>query len=398
MTLCCPYDHTYHLMVRMLYAQGEVASIKSNVPYEVYIGVKQTDGRSRGDVMFDRTRIPHWLKRFRYRASAFRPVQRGRGTRIVAVAPSRYDRRAQLVRWYSPSLGVAKRLHIYLPPDYASSEQRYPVLYLLRGHEREWLNLKEDRSRNGSNVLDAYEELLAAGRIGPLILVMPSLTSDDGVAHGIGVDNIAPWLAPSQGGFGTGAWERYLIQDLLPLVDTHWRTAAGGTHRGLAGFSIGGAVAAKLGAKYPWLFRTVSAYDGTFFYMNDAGSGARPDDSILENPIFDSAFGRPRDLGHVAANNAASLVQHGDAEKLRRITWMIQYGPEAIEPQGSNFYRGEHLVAALERRGLANALDHAVLHDGDHSWRTADLHMAQVLPLHWQALQPSLDGEEAEGA
>lgn len=327
---------------------------------------------------------------------AVRRSRRGRqGARIQAVEPSIYDRRAQVVTWFSPALGVAKRFQIYLPPPYAGSTERYPVLYLLRGHEREWLNGAEDRSRQGHNVLDVYERLCFEGRIGPLILVMPGLTSDDGIAHGAGVDNPAPWLAKRLESFGTGRWEHSLVHDLIPLVDAHWRTLANGRHRGVDGFSLGGAVAVRLAAKYPALFRSVGAYDGSFFYAIDH-STAPVDDRLLHNPIWDPSFGRPRDMQHAARNSPANLILNADRAALAQITWMIQYGPEAIEPWGSNFYRGEHLLAALAGQGIRNALDVAVLGDGDHSWRTADRRIAQTLPIHWWNLRDvSGDGAAA---
>jgi S-formylglutathione hydrolase FrmB len=290
------------------------------------------------------------------------------------------------VRWFSPELGASKHFHIYLPPGYADSSECYPVLYLLRGHEREWLNVHEDASRHGQNALDVYERFLIEGRVGPMILVMPSLTSDDGVVHGIGTDNLAPWLAHNAAGSGTGRWEAYFVNDLIPIVDAHWRTRNNGAYRGLDGFSLGGAVAAKLAAKYPSLFRTVGAYDGTFFFADEDSSAVRADDPVLRSPVFDPAFGRERDLAHLTANSPVNLVLHGDPATLQRLTWMIQYGPEHLEPWGSNFYRGRHLVAALKQRGIANALIDGVLPDGDHSWRTAERHLALTLPIHWSIL------------
>ena len=56
------------------------------------------------------------------------------------------------------------------------------------------------------------------------------------------------------------------------------------------------------------------------------------------------------------------------------------------QPWGSNYYRDEHVVAFLARRGIANAIADAVMDDGDHSWRTADRHMAKTLPIHWRHL------------
>ena len=314
---------------------------------------------------------------------------------LQTVGPSPYDRRAQVITWYSPTLGVAKRLHIYLPPGYAESHQRYPVVYLLRGHEREWLNVEEDTSRHGLNVIDVYERLFQAGQVGPLILVMPGLTSDDETVHGLGIDFLKPWLGRQAAGTGTGRWETYLLRDVIPFVDAHWRTLPIGAHRGLDGFSLGGAVAAKLGAKFPALFRTVGAYDGTFFLPTDDGSAVLANDSILRNPLFEPAFGRRRNIAHATANSPVNLILRANRAALEQITWMVQYGPRHIEPFGSNFFRGEQLVEALRRRGIANALGEAVLADGNHSWRTADRHMATTLPIHWRALRAGAGDQES---
>ncbi len=53
----------------------------------------------------------------------------------------------------------------------------------------------------------------------------------------------------------------------------------------------------------------------------------------------------------------------------------------------SNYYRGKHLTAALRKRGIQNSIKEEVLQDGDHSWRTADRHMAMTLPAHWVTLR-----------
>ncbi len=322
----------------------------------------------------------------RYLRSLWKARQDRGPTRIVSSAPSSYDPRAQVVTWHSPTLGVAKRLHIYLPPDYHHSGQRYPVLYLLRGHEREWLHLQEDPSREGRNVLDVYEQLLRIGRVGPMILVFPSLTSEDGASHGLGVDLLKPWLITQAMGVGTGKWERYFLNDVVPFVDMNWRTVPVAAHRGVDGFSLGGAIAVKLAAKFPSLFRSVGAYDGTFFYSSADGSGVKPDDSVLHNPICEPAFGRRRNLRHATVNSPVDLVRQARQADLLGITWMIEFGPEHIEPWGSNYYRGVHLVKWLRKRGVRNALGDGVLHDGDHSWHTADRHMARTLPLHWRVI------------
>jgi S-formylglutathione hydrolase FrmB len=294
-----------------------------------------------------------------------------------------YDTRARYVTFFSAALGIFKSFYIYIPPDLATG-QRAPVLYFLRGHEREWVNPHEDSTRAGTNVIDVYERLRAIGQVGPLLLVFPSTSSDDNRVPGLLVNMLAPQRAESSG-IGSGRFDDYFFDDLLPYVEAQFPALAG--RRGLAGFSLGGAMAIKAAAQRPDLFASASAYDGTFLYAADRGRRVRRSDSVIRNPIFDAAYDVPRDTRFIAANSPANLILRGDPAALGGITWMIGYGPESGEPWHSNFYRGEHLVQCLAARGLPNALPHTSFSGGDHTWRTADAFMELALPLHDHALR-----------
>lgn len=296
-----------------------------------------------------------------------------------------FDPRANSVRFYSHVLGVTRGLYIYLPPEYGSARrQRFPTLYLLRGHEREWVNPREDDSRAGSTVIDVYERLRAAGAIGPLILVMPGLASDDNAVPGVLTDFRSPERAAHAPGIGTGQFQRFFFEELLPFIDGRYRTVPAA--RGVAGFSLGGYMAVKAAALRPELFASVGAFDASIPYASDGGRRARLGDTLFAAPMFDGPFGRPRDPEHLTANNPITLLMGADRAAIRRICWIIQYGPEAIEPWGSNFYRGEYLLRALATLGVANAAPVAALPDGQHTWRSADRHIEETLPIHWRAL------------
>ena len=74
--------------------------------------------------------------------------------------------------WYSsPALGLTRRMSVYTPPGYEQSKQKYPVLYLLHGmggDEEAWLNFGRS-----AQILD---NLIASGKIKPMIMVMPMET------------------------------------------------------------------------------------------------------------------------------------------------------------------------------------------------------------------------------
>ncbi|MBK9943482.1 MAG: esterase [Kouleothrix sp.] len=300
-------------------------------------------------------------------------------------APHTYDQRVQAIELASAALGITKRLFVYTPPDVPAGV-RVPSIYFLRGHEREWLNVAEDQSRGGKNVVDVYLRLRAAGQIGPLVLVFPGLASDDNTIPSVLVNMRAPELAHGAAGIGSGRFADYFFDELIPYVDAHFPTLGGRT-RGLLGFSLGGAMAIKAAAQRPDLFASAGAYDGTFLYAVDRGRRVRTSDGVIRNPMFDAAFGVPRDTRFIAHNSPTNLIARGDAQALSQITWLLGYGPEHHEPWQANFYRGEHMVRTMAERGLVNALPHAQFPAGDHSWRTADAFAELTLPLHDRVLR-----------
>jgi predicted alpha/beta superfamily hydrolase len=304
---------------------------------------------------------------------------------IISRPPLDIDQRVWRVTVSSRALGIAKAFYVFLPPSYGRNERRYPVLYLLRGHEREWVNAAEDGSRGGT-VIDVYLRLLQQRRVGEMILVFPGLTSDDNRVHSLATDFRARALAPDSPGLGTGRFESFLVAELVPLVDELFRTQPGGAHRGVDGFSLGGYMAVKLAARYPELFATAGAYDGTFLYADDSGQRIRDDDRVFGAALFDAVFGHPRDHAYAAANSPANLILAADAERLRGIRWLIQYGPRHLEPMGSNYIRGAYLRGVLAERGITGMLPQ-VIAGGRHDWATADRHMHATLPLHWLALR-----------
>lgn len=302
---------------------------------------------------------------------------------VTALPLGVYDERVEQVTLQSETLGVSKTFYVYTPPGYENdTEVRYPVLYLFRGHEREWINIQEDASRRGRNVLDVYEELLGAGEVGPMILVFPGISSDDNSVMGILTNFVAPEKA-DKAGVGSGRFHDYLIEEMMPYVDTTYRTIPDRTGRGVDGFSMGGFMAAKIALQHPDLFASAGAFDGLYFYSDDSCQIDVERDRVFDYILFDPAFGRPRDVAFASANNPPTLACASAPDAVQSIAWFVQYGPENLEPN-SNFFRGDHFIEQLEAKGATNGIDPIL--GGGHTWYNADEHMKLTLPLHWQVL------------
>jgi len=132
----------------------------------------------------------------------------------------------------SPDRHVA----VYLPPGYAASRGRYPVVYLLHGfdaHPRQWTETFDVRQ--------ALDSLLAAGAVRPMLVVMP----DEHNAFG------GSFYANST---VSGRWEDFTAGDLVRHVDSLYRTLPRPESRAVAGWSMGGFGALHLAGAHPDVF------------------------------------------------------------------------------------------------------------------------------------------------
>lgn len=145
-----------------------------------------------------------------------------------------------------PELGRTRRVWVYLPPGYAESRARYPVLYL----------------HDGQNVFDAatsfsgewgvdetLDSLAARGDPGAIVVAV-----DNGGARRM--DEYDPWRSPDPklGGGEGDAYVRFLTRTLKPYVDAQYRTRPGPAHTAVVGSSMGGLISLYAALRYPTVF------------------------------------------------------------------------------------------------------------------------------------------------
>jgi enterochelin esterase-like enzyme len=171
------------------------------------------------------------------------------------------------IQWYhSKVTGQWRRAHIYTPPGYDKETQtRYPVLYLLHGageNERSWIE------QGRANFI--MDNLLAAQKAEPMIVVV-----DSGYAAYPASD---PRSKVRVTAGTTDAFKEVMLTELIPLVDSTYRTKADRGHRAMAGLSMGSAQTLNLTLRnldhFAWIggmsgppregFDIATAYDGAF--------------------------------------------------------------------------------------------------------------------------------------
>src|SRR5438132_2616590 len=144
------------------------------------------------------------------------------------------------IRWYHSKItDTTRRAYVYTPPDYdTNNSTRYPVLYLQHGageDERAW------HKQGRMNFI--MDNLIASKKATPMLVVM-----DRGYAT-------RPGEAPNKNSFGD-----VLLEEIIPLIDSKYRTIADRHHRAMAGLSMGGMQTMQIGLTHLDKFAALGAF------------------------------------------------------------------------------------------------------------------------------------------
>ncbi len=131
---------------------------------------------------------------------------------------------------------VEREVLVFLPPSYAKEEgRRYPVVYALHGY-----SIGAEQWSHEIHVPQTIEGAFARGA-GEVIVVLPdSKTVHNGSMY--------------SGSVTTGDFESFIARDVVSYIDAHYRTIPDRRSRGLAGHSMGGYGATRIGMKHADVF------------------------------------------------------------------------------------------------------------------------------------------------
>jgi predicted alpha/beta superfamily hydrolase len=157
--------------------------------------------------------------------------------------------------FYMPELDRYRRIWLYLPPGYANSGQRYPVLYMHDGQNL----FDEVMAPFGEwGVDECMDSLHLPNGQRPIIV---------GIDNGLGkrMNEYNPYAFDR---FGPGEGDRYvdfLVQTLKPYIDKHYRTQTGTAATTVAGSSMGGLISLYATLKYPKVFGNAGIFSPAFW-------------------------------------------------------------------------------------------------------------------------------------
>jgi enterochelin esterase family protein len=243
-------------------------------------------------------------------------------------------------RYFSKVTGAWRQCYVYTPPDYDTNRHaRYPVLYLMHGGGEDqtgWVI-----QGRVDNILD---NLIAEKKAKPMLIVMDSLTvrragdpapaiSAAGRGNGAVMGGRAePGGQPAangrsgggMSGMGNHVFTEMMVGDLIPMIDSKYRTLANRENRAMAGLSMGGGQT----------FETVLTSLDKFAWVG--GFSGAPNANVANSPID------PKTAFNGVLADAASF------NKRIKLVWI---GTGTEEPEA--YYKGmQGFRQVLDKSGI----------------------------------------------
>lgn len=210
---------------------------------------------------------------------AFEPVPDGFDRAREDIAHGRLD----VVTYDSKSVGNPRKAVVYTPPGY-SADTKYPVLYLLHGiggDEEEW--------RRGGQPNVILDNLIADKKAVPMVIVMPNgrAQADDRPGPN------AMATAPAFGNF-----DKDLLGDLIPFIQSKYSVKTDRDSRALAGLSMGGGQSLNFGLGNLDTFAWVGGFS--------SAPNTRPPAELVPDP---EAANRQLRLLYLSCGNKDGLIR-----------------------------------------------------------------------------------------
>jgi len=241
----------------------------------------------------------------------------------------------------SAVLGRDVAYAVYLPPDYAASTRRYPVVYLLHGYtddESGWVQFGE--------IGLAADKAIAEREIPPMIIVMP----DGGVSFYV---NDAA---------GQVRFEDMFVQELIPFIDRTYRTRPDREFRGLAGLSMGGWGTLVHAFRHPDLFAAGAAFSAAVWTDEDVAAMKPENWDRLLGPLFGAKglTGQARLTPHFRSVSPLALAKSLPEDTLKKVRLYIDCGDDDFLIAGN---------CALHLLLAGRKVPHEFrVRDGGHTW------------------------------
>lgn len=156
-----------------------------------------------------------------------------------------------------PQLNRARRIWVYLPQDYFTSTNYYPVVYM----------------QDGQNLFDAVYAAFGEWNVDSIMEAIFPQFSPSAII--VGIDNsvdrmneYSPWVNTQYGGGEGNQYVDFIANTLKPFIDSHFRAMPNRENTGIMGSSMGGLISFYAAIKYPQVFSKAGIFSPSFWFSD----------------------------------------------------------------------------------------------------------------------------------
>jgi predicted alpha/beta superfamily hydrolase len=159
-------------------------------------------------------------------------------------------------QFWMPQLNRSRRIWLYLPPDYQTSEKHYPVIYM----------------KDGQNIFDAATSFSGEWQVDETLNTL--FANGDYGAIVVGIDNggaerlneYSPWNNSQYGGGQGALYMDFVAETLKPFIDENYRTLPQSATTALFGSSMGALISTYGAIEYAEIFKKVGAFSPAYWF------------------------------------------------------------------------------------------------------------------------------------
>ena len=232
--------------------------------------------------------------------------------------------------WYeSPTAGLTRRLTVYTPAGYETSDKQYPVFYLLHGiggDENAWSEL--------GRAAQIMDNLIAQGKAEPMILVMTNGNISQEACPGETSEGfrVPTMMLPKtmEGSFETA------FPDVVKFIENTYRVKKDKAHRAIAGLSMGGFHSLFISINNPDLFDYIGLFSAAVDQQQN-GQGGFPNIYENRNGKIDQLFAKNPKLFWIGIGKTDFLYKNNN--DLRSYLDSKKHKYTYLETDGGHIWR-----------------------------------------------------------
>lgn len=231
--------------------------------------------------------------------------------------------------FYMPQLNRNRRIWLYLPPDYHTTNKTYPVIYMHDGQ-----NLFDNLTAFSGEwqVDETLNNLHQNGDYGAIVVGI-----DNGGQHRI--NEYGPWLNTqyNQGGQGDFYMD-FIVETLKPYIDANFRTKSQAPYTAMIGSSLGALIATYGQVKFANTFHKIGSFSPAYWFnLNDLNQYIQSTSSTLTDARYYFVAGSNESTTMVTnINSIRELLQTKGLTTSNTLTKIDGYGTHT-----ENYWRGE---------------------------------------------------------